>query len=345
MPSVLVTGATGFIGSHLVDSLLQRGAKVRCLVRSLERGGALRERGVELIFGDLDRPASLAAALEGISTVYHLAGCTKSLCAAEMFRINRDGCETLARVCALQRESPRLVIVSSVAAAGPTTRGHLRTEDESPRPVSNYGRSKLAGELAAARYADRVPTTIVRPGVVFGPRDPALAKAFRTIRRLWVHPSPGWFPPPLSYIYVADLVEMLLRTAEHGARISAGENGSPGRGRYFAVASEYPTYAELGRMVRPLLSRRLAPIVPLAGPAVWCVAGVNEALSRIRGRPDELNLDKMREALAESWACSGESARRELGFTPPRPLAKRLQETIEWYAREGWLASAARATS
>jgi nucleoside-diphosphate-sugar epimerase len=337
MPSFLVTGATGFIGSHLVDSLLDRGAKVRCLVRSLERGRVLRERGVELIFGDLDRPASLTAALEGIRTVYHLAGCTKSLSAAEMFRINEGGCAALARIGSLQRDPPRLVIVSSIAAAGPTTRGNLRREGESPHPVSNYGRSKLAGELAAARYADRAPTTIVRPGIVFGPRDPALAKAFRTIRRLWVHPSPGWFPPALSYIYVADLVEILLRAAERGARISAAENGSPGRGRYFAVASEYPTYAELGRMARPMLSRHLAPVVPLAGPAVWCVAGANEVLSRLRGRPDELNLDKIREALAESWACSGESARRELAFTPPRPLVERLHETIEWYAREGWL--------
>ncbi len=337
MSLALVTGGTGFIGSHLVETLIRRGSPVRCLVRSPERTQLLRELGAEIVVGDLDRPDSLDEATRGASVVYHLAGCTKSLSESEMFRVNEAGCEAVARACAGQLHPPRLVVVSSVAASGPAARGQIRVEGDPPAPVSIYGRSKLAGEEAAERYSSQVPTTIVRPGIVFGPRDPAFVKMFRTIRLIRFHPSPGLSPPPLSYIHVADLVEILLRAAERGTRLPAHKNGSPALGRYFAVMGEYPSYAELGRLVRPMLSRPFAPVIPLASPLAWCVAGVSEAVGKLRGRPQDVSFDKLREALAGSWACSTAAASRDLGFSPPKPLGARLKETVDWYAREGWL--------
>ncbi|MCI0357775.1 MAG: NAD-dependent epimerase/dehydratase family protein [Planctomycetaceae bacterium] len=337
MPLALVTGGTGFIGSHLVETLASRGLTVRCLVRSPDRAHVLRDCGAQIALGDLGRPECLNAALDGVSVVYHLAGCTKSLTEAEMFRVNEAGCASVSRACAEQSQPPRLVVVSSIAASGPAAKGQIRVEGDSPAPISTYGRSKLAGELAAARYSGSVPTTIVRPGIVFGPRDPAFAKLFRTIRMFRFHPSPGLAPPPLSLIHVADLVEILIRAAEQGSRLPAHENGSPGLGCYFAVMGEYPSYAELGRLVRPMLNRPLAPVIPIASPLAWCVAGVSEVVGHLRGRPDDVSFDKLREALAGSWTCSTAAVERDLGFSPPKPLADRLQETIDWYGREGWL--------
>jgi nucleoside-diphosphate-sugar epimerase len=342
MSRVLVTGATGFIGSHLVEALLGRGETVRCLVRSPQRAAALATSGAELATGGLDDEAAIRPALAGIDTVYHLAGLTRALTRNEMFRVNEAGTARLMVACAEQPQPPTVVLVSSVAAAGPAPRGQLRIESDPPAPVSIYGESKLAGEAAATALADRLPLTIVRPGIVFGPRDTGLLPVFRQIRMLRFHPTPGFAPPPLSWIYISDLVDLIVQAAEIGSRVpvtaaGSGSNGQAGQGRYFAASAEYPTWVEMGRIVRPMLSRPNAWMVPVPAPLAWCVAGVSERIARFRGQAEWLNSDKIREALVTSWACSAEAARRDLGFNPPNSLAERFAQTLAWYRQEKWL--------
>ncbi len=337
MARVLVTGATGFIGLHLAEALVRRGERVRCLVRATSQTDTLARLGVELAQAELNESQELAAALAGVEVVFHLAGVTRALTLEGFERVNRHGTAALAAACAEQAQPPRLIYVSSISATGPAPRGQIRVEADPPAPLSLYGRSKLAGEQAIQQVAARVPATIVRPGIVFGPRDPDIVRILRAIRAVRFHVSPGLHPPALSYIHVADLVECLLRAADRGARLTATQNGKPGQGHYFAVAAEHPTYADFGRIVRPMLQRPWAPVIPIPAPVAWCVAGLSESVSRLRGRVDALNYDKIREALSTSWACSGETARRELDFTPARPLVERLRETVEWYQAEGWL--------
>jgi nucleoside-diphosphate-sugar epimerase len=332
MAAVLVTGGTGFIGSHLVERLVDRGDRVRCLVRRTSSCQALRELGVELVDSGFDDVARLNAAAADVDVVYHVAGAIKALDPAQFYAANETATARLVEACVAAPRCPHLVMVSSVAASGPAARGELRREPDPPAPISHYGRSKLAAEQVAEKFAAKMPLTIVRPGVVFGPRDSGFRKILRTIRFLRVHPSPGWCSPALSYIHIADLVELLIRAAEHGQNVPGDTGKQPGQGRYFAVAPEHPTYADLGRILRKMLARPRAPIVPVAGPLAYCIAGITEVMSRLRGQPEELSIDKIRDALAPSWACSGEAAKRDLGFLPARPLADRLQETIDWYA-------------
>ena len=337
MPHILVTGATGFIGMSLVEALIRCGERVRCLVRSPERAKSLRELGAELVTGDLDQREGLAKATADTAVVYHLAGLTKALQPEELFRVNQEGTANLMQACADQPQPPLVVLVSSVAASGPAPRGQIRTEADPPTPVSNYGKSKLAGEAAAGKLAGRVPLTVVRPGMVFGPRDTGMLEAFQSLRLFRSHLTPGFPPPPLSWIYIDDLVELLILAAERGARVPAGGNATPGQGRYFAAAPEHPTWAEMGRIVRPMLSRPFALLIPVPGPLAWCIAGVNERLARLSGKPRWLSYDKIREALVTSWACSGEAAKRELGFAPPKSLTERFEETIAAYRQQGLL--------
>jgi nucleoside-diphosphate-sugar epimerase len=333
----LVTGASGFIGGHLVRSLVERGQRVRCLVRSTSKTDHLRDLAVEYVTGDVTDRDSIAVAVRGVDRVYHAAGVVSALHSSTMTRVNTHGTDLVVKACARQSQPPTLVLVSSIAASGPTERGRIKTEADPVTPISNYGYSKRGAEVAAELLAGEVPITIVRPGIVFGPGDRLLLHAFRALRRMRVHVVPGLRPPPLSYIYVSDLVDLLCNAAESGGRLPAERAGHNGDGYYFACVSEYPNYCEFGRMLRRAVGRRFAPIVSVPEPLPTLVGSLQEIAGRLTGSAQALNLDKIREAMVPSWACSGAAATRDIGLNPAMPLAERLQATAQWYLEHGWL--------
>lgn len=338
MARYLVTGASGFVGRNLVAYLLHRGHAVRCLTRKTSKTDGLRGLDVEIVSGDMDCPESLAQAVAGTDVVCHLAAITYALRPEDMLRVNGQGPGHIAAACAAQPKPPVLVHVSSVAAAGPAPRGQARTEDEPLTPISVYGRSKLQGEQALLPHAARVPTTIVRPGIVFGPYGRDMIPAFRAMRLCMVHAIPGFRSPEVSMIHVEDLCEIILRAADQGRRL--GEDGPPsltGAGVYFAVADEHPTWAQMGRMCAGALRRPFAPVLPMVPPLPFLIAAISEVWGRLTGKAAEFNLDKLREATASGWACANQRVASELGFTPPRPLRERLHETIDWYFANRWL--------
>ncbi|NLF71971.1 MAG: NAD-dependent epimerase/dehydratase family protein [Candidatus Anammoximicrobium sp.] len=338
MNTVLVTGGSGFIGRNLVRELALRACRIRCLVRPTSRVRHLRKAGAELVLGDVNQPDSLAAAVRGVDTVFHLAGLVAASGAEALMQVNGEGTWNLARACASQPRPPVLVTVSSLAAAGPAAEGSLRRESDPPAPVSDYGRSKRAGELAALAWADRVPTTVVRPGIVFGPWDRLLLPMFRSIATLGIHPIPTFAPPPLSLIHVQDLVDVLVRAAERGTRLAKRESGpSVGEGYYFACSGRYVTYAELGRMIAQTLGRRHVFLLHLVEPLPWLVAGVTELFARLSRQPVIVNVDKMRESIQPSWAASPQAICEQLGFSEPCSLEQRLRQTVDWYRAHRWV--------
>jgi nucleoside-diphosphate-sugar epimerase len=335
--SVLVTGASGFIGRHLVRRLIELGARVSCLVRAASRVDELRSAGAQLVTGDVTDRAGIgrALAMSQAGIVFHLAGLTKALQMDDFLRVNAEGVESVAAACADRIDKPVLVVVSSLAAAGPCAESRPRVESDAPTPVSAYGRSKLAGEQAAARYAGVVPISIVRPPMVFGPGDRGMLEMFRPIARWGIHIVPGRGERCFSLIHAADLVEGLLLAAEKGERLHP--NGPPEQGIYFMAADDYPTYAELGQAMAAALGKKRAIVVHLPGPLVQLAGLCGDAMRRIRQRPAWINSDKMTEALAGSWTCSSAKARTQLGWSPAAALAKRLYETAQWYRHAEWL--------
>ncbi len=339
MAKILVTGASGFIGYHLVQRLLAAQHEVTCLARKSSRLDRLAGLNVRFADGDITNAESLSAAVRGKDAVYHLAGSVKSLDVDQLFRVNRDGTAHVARACADQLTPPVLLVVSSLSAMGPSTPRRPRLASDIPAPVSYYGRSKLAGEQMARQWADKMPITIVRPPIVFGEADPAMLEIFRPIARCGIHLVPSWRTHRVSLIHAEDLVTELILAVNHGKRLVANPTDAvaAGQGCYFAAAEQDLTFPQMGRMIGEALGRCRTFVVRVNAVTVWTVAFVATAISRLRGQSFYLNIDKAREARAGSWTCSNESAVRELGFAARVPLRERFAQTARWYRDNHWL--------
>ena len=323
----LVTGATGFVGSHLAAALVARGDEVIALARRPEQAAFLMSLGARVAAGSLEDAASLATALRGVELVYHLAGLTAAGSEREFLEVNEGGTRRL--LDAVRADCPglrRLVHVSSLAAVGPTGYGGLLTEDMPCRPVTAYGRSKLAGE-AVVRRASGVPWTVVRPAVVYGPRDRELLRLFRIARRGFT-PVFGMGRQELSVVYVTDLVVGIARAGMEGTALGQTYHlAHPDMVRSRDLARE------IGRVVRgraplivPVPAALAAPIVRLIGRAAAAA-----------GRRTVVSEDKLAEFLAPAWVASVEKAERELGWRAPHDLKSGLAETAAWYRAEGLL--------
>ncbi len=335
---VLVTGGTGFIGSHLVSALGRRGQDVRCLVRSRSSVDRLRSNGVELAWGDVADESSVARAVADVDVVYHLAGAIKALRASDYLRVNETGTRNVARACAARTSPPALVLLSSLSAAGPAPAGRLRTEADAPAPVSNYGRSKRLGEVAAEQVARDVPLTILRPPIVFGEEDREMLNMVQPIVASGLHVVPTLATRRFSLVYAGDLADVLIEAADRGARVRPGDGNVPGTGSgyYFPAYDEHPTYAGLGRLIGQAVGREHVRVLHAPAPLTWLFAATVQIVSQVRRRPSVISLDKVRESNAGDWTCSPSKTREEIGFSP-LPLSDRLRTTTDWYRRQGWL--------
>ncbi len=323
---ILVTGGTGFVGSHLVEQLLDAGHEVVCLVRSPAKAEALfAERRPRLVQGTLFDAAALRQAAEGVEAIVHGAAVLTARSRAEFFAVNEEGTRRV-----LAAASPRLtrfVYVSSLAAAGPSTRGHQLQGGEREAPVTHYGASKLAGEIAVR--GGTVPWTIVRPPSVYGPRDVEFLRVFRLVRK-GVMPVFGDGSQELSFVYVSDLARALV--AVLGSREAAGRLYYPChpdivRQRAFAQA--------VARAVRP--DAPPLRLVPLPGALARAGLWVSGTTAWLLGRATMLSADKANEFLAEAWTCSPAALERDTGWTATNSLSVGLAKTAAWYRNQGWL--------
>ncbi len=314
----LVTGASGFIGRRLASTLARRGHGVACLVRQTSKTACLKGLPVELVVGDLGDPGSLDAAVSGRNWVFHLAGVVQAASGSAFKAANVEGTRNLVEACL--RRAPgleRFVLVSSIAAAGPSGPDRPGTEEDEPRPVTAYGRSKLAAEGIVLRAAPRLPATIVRPPNVLGPGSKELERAIRLVKKRIV-PAVGDGRPRTSLIDVDDLVEALILAASNVRSI--GQTYYVTDGRAYAWPEITAALAEelgLGR-IRVRLSYR-----------VQIAAGLlAEAAARVTGKVPALTRDIVRAGRDRFWIYDGSKIERDLGFCPRSTMRDSVRRAV-----------------
>jgi len=322
--NVFVTGGTGFVGAHLVRALQGRGDRVTCLVRRPELAERLGWRDVRVVRGDLDDTAALLQGCEGAELVFHVAGRIVAKDAAQFMATNRDGTANLLEA-AQEHGVTRFVLVSSLAAAGPTTAGHPIDETRQPAPVTDYGRSKLAAEVLVR--AMPFPWTIVRPPVVYGEWDRGTLKIFQLARGR-IAPVFGDGSQELSVIHAADLARALV--------VAGTTPAAQGR-VYFATHSATTTSRGLLLGCARALGApppRIVPVPPVVARGLLWTVG---SLAHLAGRATFLSADKANEYLAPAWTCRGDALTRDTGWRAEIDLEPGLARTAAWYREVGWL--------
>jgi nucleoside-diphosphate-sugar epimerase len=324
---VLITGASGFLGYHLIMAALEKNLEVYAAVRkssSVKHLEALPVNFTVLDYSNVDSMASVFAE-HRIDYVIHAAGTTKALTLKEYDLVNNVYTKNLADAAATQRGMvKRFVYISSLAATGPlkNAAGKIQ-EDAKPEPVTAYGKSKLNAETNLKKV--EIPTTILRPTAIYGPREKDIFIVTQYLNKGF-DPYIGRAAQKLSFVYASDMAAVAVNALEKTGPFSI-YNISDG--------NEYSRY-EYADIVKELLGKKAMRFhLPLAvvKTVLFAVEQVNRTLKKV----SPVNIEKLSELTAANWSCDISKAERELGFAPQYDLKKGLEASLEWYRQNKWL--------
>jgi nucleoside-diphosphate-sugar epimerase len=330
---ILVSGASGFIGSGLVSALASQGHEVCALMRQSATSEFLKGIQFTRITGDLRDQDTLKRACEDVDAVIHLAGLTSAKDREEYFKFNAEGTKNLAQAAAASKTVKKFIYVSSLAAAGPSIGLAPKTETDPDHPVSFYGESKLRGELYLEELKGQLPFVILRPPIVYGPRDRNIFMFFKSIQKNWMPILPSKSTTGHKYysaIHVDDLIQALALT------LNAPETIYKKGERYFVSDGQIYTYERImGIISHELGVKPIRVKVPVSLVSVIFKAGT--LLGKIVGKNLPLTDDKLHEMLPDYWICSSQKAFEQLDFKPKYTMDTGIPQTIAWYKVNGWL--------
>lgn len=314
---VLLTGATGFLGAHLVRALRETGHDVRALVRASSKTEGLE---VEILRASFDDAVALRRAARDVDAVVHAAGGGIARRIADMYEANTESTRALL---AATPEGRRFVLVSSLAAHGPSSE-EPAVESDPDAPRSHYGKSKLEAERVLFAQHDRIEGIALRPPALYGPGEHRMVELFRAARRgvvPMIHPG-----GTMSMLHGADCARAVV------AALAAPS----ARGVYYVAEPRVYGRREMAELIGEAVGRRVR-VVPIAPSVLHAVAAGLEVVGKLRDRPVMLTRDKVRDAGEAHQSCDPSRATSELGFSPRHDFASGAREAYEDYLRRGWL--------
>lgn len=324
---VLITGASGFVGYHLLVEALQNNLEVYAAVRKNSKIEHLKDLNIQYVYLDYANVDALKAELlnKQFAYIIHGAGVTRAISEADYNKVNAEYTANLAQAAsALGDTLKKFVLISSLAAIGPLKTLHgIITEDTYPNPVTAYGRSKLLAEKKL-KAINGLNYTILRPTAVYGPRDTGIFIFFKQVSN-HLEPYIGNIDQKLSFIYVTDLAKAAVRALHSGDMKS-----------YNLSDGNFYDRHELGALTKTILNVKALKF-HLWVNFVKIIAGISEKVSSLRNTAPILNLEKLDELMAVNWSCSIELAKQDLEFYPQNSLSEGLKETLQWYKDNNWI--------
>jgi UDP-glucose 4-epimerase len=324
---VLITGASGFVGYHLILAALENNLEVFAAVRKTSKIDHLKNLNVQYVYLEFNDLPALKKNLQEKQYHYiiHAAGITRARSANEYNRVNAEYTNNLARAAsAIGNNFKKFVFISSLAAIGPLH--HLNdiiTEESFPQPVTAYGRSKLLAEDQIKKI-DGLNYTILRPTAVYGPRDKDIFIFLKQVAK-GVEPYIGRIQQKLSFIYVSDLAKASILALWTGDKNS-----------YNLADGKFYNRYELANITRKILNVKTIKFhIPVK--FVKMIAFISEKVSSLSNKAPVINMEKLNELKAVNWSCSIEKAKHDLSFYPAHDLQAGLTEAFSWYKSNNWL--------
>jgi len=326
---VLVTGATGFVGSHVVDVLLDHGHEVFYIARSTSNMRWLEGKDATFVNGSLFDVSSLQAAVSNMDAIIHVAGLTAAKNEAEFLKGNLEATQNLLdAVRAYNPDLQKFVHISSLTVCGPARSLETpTTEDQHElRPLTAYGRTKKLAE-DVVRSADDIAWTIIRPPAVYGPRDSAILSFFQAISK-GIATLIGFGDSRVSLVHARDLARGIVMAMEQP--VSKYQT-------YFISSNEFYSWPQIVDVTKTALGKKVVLPVRLPHSVVLAIAGVVGAAGKLSGKPPVLDYEKGLDLIQPYWICSPDKARHELGYTQEVSLHDGIRETVQWYREQKWL--------
>lgn len=326
-PIAVVTGANGFVGSHLVDYLLLKNFEVRCIVRKSSNLQWLAGKDITIYDCGLFDKDGLREAFKNVNYIFHIAGVVKAKDEAGYFKGNVEATEVLLEVASEKKDQlKKFVVVSSQTVSGPAKKDIPVTEEMEPNPLTTYAKSKFKQEQLALSFNNKFPVTICRAPAIYGERDTEIFIYFQVFNR-GLTTMIGFDKKELSLLHAADLAEGLYLAAV--SEKSAGEI-------YFISSEKFYTWDEVGKITSNVLGKKAFKI-KIPHFLVFTIAAFAQFFAIFTSKPATLNIEKAKDLVQSYWICDTSKAIKELGYRQKISLEEGIKRTCDWYKKMNWI--------